>query len=65
MGIIWVKFGEWSSDCGNIFVWKRLYFRGKWTPFVRMRRRYPLKSFWNGEWPVRIEEEKVTTPQMD
>ena len=35
-----IRFGRWSSSSGRWLVWQRIYLRGRWTPFVRVWRRY-------------------------
>lgn len=32
--------GRWSHRAGARFVLDRIYFRSRWTPFARIRRRY-------------------------
>jgi hypothetical protein len=40
----WVAFGRWRSAAGSHFIRHRVYLRGRWTPFVRMRIRYTSES---------------------
>lgn len=43
-GIILIRFGRWSHLAGRWLVWDRIYRKGyKWTPFCRVRRRYPRR----------------------
>ena len=44
-GIPFVALGRWSSASGRWFTRERIYWKGwKWTPFVRVRRRYPKEK---------------------
>jgi hypothetical protein len=38
--VILIRFGRWSNSAGDYFIWKRIYWRGKWTPFCWVRKRY-------------------------
>lgn len=38
---IWIAFGRWSRAAGPRYVRTRIYWRGRWTPFVRVKRRSP------------------------
>ena len=44
--MIWLSFARWSCAAGAVFILRRIYFAGRWTPFVRVysrsaeRRRY-------------------------
>lgn len=31
---------KWSSSAGRIFIAKRLYYKNRWTPFIRLSLRY-------------------------
>jgi len=35
----WISFGRWSSAAGRRFIMERIYVKGHWTPFVRVRKR--------------------------
>ena len=50
---IWFSGGSWQSSSGSVLVRQRLYLQGKPIPIVAIRLRYPVRSFWNGVWPVR------------
>jgi len=47
--MIWLSFARWSCAAGAMFILRRIYFAGRWTPFVRVysrsaeRRRYHLE----------------------
>lgn len=47
--MILLSFGKWSTMGGSFLFWKRIYVRGyRWTPFCRMKRRYPTtREYWN------------------
>lgn len=32
--------GRWGLAAGRFFIWKRIYWKGKWTPFVKIEKRY-------------------------
>lgn len=49
--LIGLALGQWSGAYGDIFRRERIYWRGRWTPFVWITRRYPLRRFWRGVWP--------------
>ena len=38
--MFWLALGRWSHDAGEHFVRERVYWLGRWTPFVHMKRRY-------------------------
>ena len=44
--MIWLNFSRWSLQAGAVFILRRIYWRGRWTPLVRVssraleRRRY-------------------------
>lgn len=38
--MIIINFGKWSTAGKKFFCYERIYFKGAWTPFVRMRRRH-------------------------
>ena len=38
--MIWFASGIWSHAAGEFFVRTRIYRRGRWTPFVRVRWRH-------------------------
>lgn len=47
--MIAVRLGAWSTVCGIWFLWERIYWRHRWTPFVRIQWRYPkdrVFGFW-------------------
>jgi hypothetical protein len=52
--MLWLSFALWSSSSGSVLVARRLYARGRWTPFVRLKRRYPWRSVWRGVWPMQV-----------
>lgn len=35
--MIWLSFARWSCSVGPVVIFRRIYFRGKWTPFVRVQ----------------------------
>ncbi len=37
-----IKFGKWSVYAHNIFLFRRMYLRHRWTPFVWIAVRYPF-----------------------
>ena len=39
--MIWISFGRWDSAAGRWFKRKRIRLGGRWSPFVRVRKRYP------------------------
>jgi len=42
--MIFIKFGRWNSSAGCLFCHERIRWHGyRWTPFVRVRWRYPDK----------------------
>lgn len=43
--MITLGFGKWHSASGIFFVRARIYWRGRWTPFCTIRKRY---SSWLG-----------------
>jgi len=47
MYIIGLNFDVWSNCGGIFFKYSRIRFRGKWTPFVKVRKRYKK---WFGFW---------------
>lgn len=42
--MIGISFEKWNSFSGKIFKHDRIFIRGRWTPFTRMRKRYPSKK---------------------
>lgn len=38
--MLWFALGKWSSHSGRFFILERYYYRGKWTPIVRVSFRY-------------------------
>lgn len=34
--MIWLSFARWSALAGPIVIMRRLYWRGRWTPVVRV-----------------------------
>ncbi len=44
--MIWLSFARWSCAAGAVFILRRIYIAGRWTPFTRVysrsaeRRRY-------------------------
>lgn len=54
--MIWISFAKWSGSSGSVFRLERIYLRGRWTPVITVRVRYPLRSFWRGVWPTRVDE---------
>lgn len=47
--MILLSFGRWNSKGGWFLKWKRFYIKGYiWTPFCRVKRRYPTtREYWN------------------
>ena len=45
--MIVISFGRWSYAAGFFFVRERVYWRGHWTPFCRIQKRY---QSWFGYW---------------
>jgi hypothetical protein len=46
--MIWLSFANWHSSSGRFFTLTRIYSPGwRWTPFVRVRKRY---RSWFGFW---------------
>jgi hypothetical protein len=45
--MIWMSFARWSASAGMFFVFKRIYRKGRWTPFVKVKKRYKT---WLGYW---------------
>lgn len=43
--MIWLSFGKWNRSAGDIFTRERIYIKGKWTPFVTVKRRYSSLSW--------------------
>jgi len=39
-----ISFDSWSSASGVLFVQRRIYVRGRWTPLVLGRLRYSLRD---------------------
>lgn len=40
--MIWIALGTWNHSAGRMLIQDRIRLRGyKWTPFVRVRWRYP------------------------
>ena len=42
MTFYWISFRQWKTTFSKSFDWKRLYWYGGWTPFVKLTRRDPL-----------------------
>jgi hypothetical protein len=38
--MVWLSFARWSSASGVFFVRERIYRNGRWTPLVKVRKRY-------------------------
>jgi hypothetical protein len=38
--MIWLNFDKWERSCGKVFVQRRIYSNGSWTPFVIVSLRY-------------------------
>lgn len=38
------RLGRWSSASDGWAIWRRIYFRGRWTPFCVVRRRYARRG---------------------
>lgn len=38
--MIFIAFGKWSASAGRFFTMQRFYYRGHWTPFVKVGIRY-------------------------
>lgn len=36
----WISLQKWNTSCGKYLTRERVYYRGKWTPFVKLRKRY-------------------------
>lgn len=45
--MITVSFGHWRGRVGVFLVYERIYWRGRWTPLCRARKRY---RSWLGYW---------------
>jgi hypothetical protein len=46
--MIFINFGKWDMSCQSFFRYKRIYIDGyKWTPFVRVYKRYDYKKIYN------------------
>lgn len=45
--MIIISLGRWFSASGRFFIRTRIYWRGRWTPFCRIRKRY---RSWFGYW---------------
>lgn len=45
--MILLNFDTWNSKHGYFLSWRRIYRKGKWTPFCRIGRRY---DSWRGYW---------------
>ncbi len=41
------RLGSWSGSSGVFLRWERIYWKGHWTPFCHVRRRY---RSWLGYW---------------
>ena len=59
--MIVIKFGKWKSYGARIFHYERIYYKGKKTPFCKMRlRRYCGYKYYgeaNGDETPRVEIE--------
>ena len=42
-----LSFDTWNSKHGYFLSWRRIYRKGKWTPFCRVGKRY---DSWSGYW---------------
>lgn len=42
--MIWLSFSKWSSCSKRYLIRSRIYYKGKWTPFVKLRLRYKNKE---------------------
>ena len=42
--MIWINFEKWNNAGGSVFIKKRIYRKGKWTPFIKISIRYKEKS---------------------
>lgn len=46
--MILINFGKWDASFQSFFRYKRIYIDGyKWTPFVRVYKRYDYKKLFN------------------
>lgn len=43
----WISFKKYSGGGGYFFKFRRIYHNGKWTPFIRVKKRY---DSWFGFW---------------
>jgi hypothetical protein len=44
-----IRFGKWSTCSTKWFIWHRIYWKGKWTPFIKIKKRYK-KQEENKKW---------------
>lgn len=42
--MIWLSFKKWSSKYMRYLCYTRIYHKGKWTPFVKIKKRYKSKK---------------------
>jgi hypothetical protein len=47
-----LSLGKWSTSAGMFFVRERIYLKGRWTPFCRIKKRY---ATWFGYFKNREE----------
>jgi len=45
--MITISMGRWITYGGRFFLLRRIYWRGRWTPFCRVYKRY---DSWLGYW---------------
>lgn len=38
--MLFINFGKWTGSYGTVFKQERFFYKGKWTPFVRLSFRY-------------------------
>lgn len=38
--MVGINFKKWSHSANGVFVKDRFYYKGKWTPFIKLRFRY-------------------------
>lgn len=50
--MIILRLGQWSHAAGLFFTYTRVYWGGRWTPFCRVKKRYPS---WFGYWQNPLE----------
>jgi hypothetical protein len=37
--MLWIALGQWNLAAGRRFTRRRIYFKGYWTPFVKLHTR--------------------------